>query len=66
MGNYNKNNNHNAKVRPLQTETDRNTRIRDEYATGSYSYRKLGRIYHLSAQRVWEIVNNNATLEVSK
>lgn len=64
MSDYSTNQTNNISVRPKQTETTRNDRIRSQYAelhpvTGKriYSMRKLGRIYHLSPSRIWEIIN---------
>jgi len=37
--------------------TERNKRIREQYATGSYSFAKLGRMYKISKQRIAQIVN---------
>lgn len=60
MGNYTSTKATNTKVRETITESKRNKKIRDLYATGSYSYRSLARIYKISHQRVAEIVNTAA------
>lgn len=45
--------------------TDRNKQIREKYATGSYSYGKLGRMYKISKARIAQIVNTIPQMEVT-
>lgn len=42
-----------------QAETERNEKIKELYATGLYSYNKLARIYHISPQRIGQIINGD-------
>lgn len=54
-----------VKNKNRQPFTERNKKIREQYATGSYSYGKLGRMYKLSRERIGQIVNNIPQVEVS-
>ncbi len=60
MANYTPQKTNNAKIREAITETKRNDKIRELHASGSYSLRALARIYHISYQRIAEIVKSAA------
>lgn len=52
-----------VKIKNRHPFTERNKKIREQYATGSYSYAKLGRIYKITRERISQIVNNTTQEE---